>query len=129
MIKGKIENGLHPKVSVEVAGNIASSNFLALIDTGFDLDLALHHEETAKLGLKSHKYIWVTYANGERVLEPLCRARLLWHGKWKTIKVVFSNDEEPAIGTRLLQGSVVTLNFVKNNLKIEEFSRLNRKKK
>ncbi|MDZ7290213.1 MAG: hypothetical protein ONB44_13015 [candidate division KSB1 bacterium] len=128
MIKGKIENGLHPRVSVEVAGHIASKKFLALIDTGFDLDLALHHEETVKLGLKSHKYIWVTYANGERILEPLCRTRVLWHGKWKTIKVVLSNDKEPAIGTHLLQGSVVTMNFGKNTLTIKELSGLKRRK-
>lgn len=128
MIKGKIENSLHPKVWVEVAGDISSKKFPALVDTGFDLDVALHHKETFKLGLKSHKYIWVTYANRKRVLEPLCRARVLWHGKWKAIKVVLSNDEEPAIGTHLLQGSIVTMDFVKNRLTIKELSGLKRRK-
>jgi hypothetical protein len=31
-----------------------------------------------------------------------------------------NNDEEPAIGTGLLQGSVATLDFVKNKLAIKE---------
>jgi len=66
MIKGKIENGLHPKIKMEVAGKAASKKFSALVDTGFD------------------------------------------------------NDEESAVGTRLLQGSVVTMDFVKNKLAIAE---------
>jgi len=120
VIKGKIENGLHPKVWVELAGKPACKNFLTLIDTGFDLSVALHHQDAALLGLKIKKYLWITYANGERVYEPVCFARVLWHGKWKEIEVVLSNDEEPAIGTGLLQGSVVTMDFVKNKLSIRE---------
>jgi predicted aspartyl protease len=120
MIKGKIENGLHPKIRVELAGNLVFKKFLVLIDTGFDLSVALHHKEAAVLGLKVKKYMWITYANGKRVYEPICAARVLWHGKWKNIEVVLSNDEEPAVGTQLLQGSVATLDFVKNKLVIAE---------
>jgi predicted aspartyl protease len=129
MIKGKIENGLHPQIGVEVAGKISSPKFLALVDTGFDSDIALHRQEAAKLGLKIKNYIWIDYADGERVKEPICPARVLWHGKWKAIKVVLSNDEEPAVGTHLLQGSVATLDFVKNRLAIEEPIRAKRRKR
>ena len=128
MIKGKIENGLHPKIRVEVAGKTLSKKFLALVDTGFDLSVALHHKEAASLGLKIKKYMWITYANGERVYEPICPAGVLWHGKWKNIEIVLSNDEEPAIGTGLLQGSVVTMDFVKNKLAIREATGAKRRK-
>ena len=118
--KGKIENGLHPKIRVEVAGKISSKKFLALVDTGFDLEIALHHQEAARLGLKIKNYIWIDYADGARLKEPISPARVIWHGKWKEIKVVLSNDEEPAVGTQLLQGSVVTMDFIKNRLAIAE---------
>jgi predicted aspartyl protease len=98
---------------VEVAGQIASKTFSALVDTGFDVELGLHHQDPAKPGLKSDTQIRIDYADGERVHEPVCPARVLWHGKWKDIEVVLSTDEEPAIGTQLLQGSVATLDFVK----------------
>jgi predicted aspartyl protease len=129
MVKGKIENGFHPKVQIEVAGKIASKKFSALVDTGFDLEVAIHIDEATKLGLKANKFVWIRYADGKRVHEPLCPARVLWHGKWKEIKIVLSNDEEPAIGTGLLQGSVVTMDFVKNTLRIEEHSKLKRQKR
>lgn len=80
MHKGKIEDGLHPKIRVEVEGKTSSDKFLALVDTGFDLEIALHHREAALLGLKVKKYMWNSYANGERLYEPVCPARVLWHG-------------------------------------------------
>jgi hypothetical protein len=43
--------------------------------------------------------------------------------------VILSNDEEPAIGTGLLQGSIVTLDFVKNKLTTEEPIRAKRRKR
>jgi predicted aspartyl protease len=120
MIKGKIENGLHPKIQIEVTGKNASKKFVALVDTGFDLEVAIHIDEASKLGLKANKFVWIRYADGERLHEPLSTARVLWHGKWRTIKIVLSKDEEPAIGTGLLQGSIATLDFVKNKLTIGE---------
>jgi predicted aspartyl protease len=128
MIKGNIEGGLYPKIWVEVSGNSASKKFSMLVDTGFNADVALHHSEAPKLGLRITDFSWVDYADGERVFEPVCKARVLWHGKWKEFEVVFSNDEEPAVGTHLLQDSVVTLNFGKNTLTVEELSGLKHRK-
>jgi len=50
MIKGKIEDGLHPKTWVEVSGKLAAKKYYALVDTGFDMDIALHHTEALGLG-------------------------------------------------------------------------------
>ena len=120
MIRGKIEGGLHPKIGIEIRGKIVSQKFSALVDTGFDSYIALHHQTAAKLGLGIDHYTWVRYAKGKRVKESVCPASVLWHGKWKETEVILSNDEEPAIGTGLLQGSVVTMDFVKNKLAIAE---------
>jgi len=128
MIRGKIEGGLHPKILVEVKGKIAHQTFSALVDTGFDLFVALHRQEAAKLGLEIDHFTWVRYANGEREKESVCPARVLWHGKWKDIEVILSNDEEPAVGTGLLQGSVVTMDFVKNKISIREATTAKRRK-
>ena len=129
MVKGKIENGLHPKIRVEVVGKNASKKFLALVDTGFDLEVALYRDEASKIGLKPRNFVWIDYADGERLREPACPARILWHGKWKDVEVILSNDEEPAIGTGLLQGSVVTMDFVKNKLTIAEPAGSKRRKR
>ncbi len=129
MIKGKIKDGLYPKIWLEVDGNSTSKKFHALVDTGFDFDIALQHSEAQKLGLKITDFRGVDYADGEQRSEPVCPARLLWYGKWKKIKVVLSHDEEPAIGTHLMQGSSVTLNFVKKTLNIEDLTKMKHKKR
>ncbi|MGH7449989.1 MAG: hypothetical protein ACRENG_01455 [bacterium] len=100
-----------------------------MVDTGFDFDIALHHSEAPKLGLGITDFRRVDYADGEQRSEPVCPARVLWHGKWEAVKVVLSNDDEPAIGTHLLQGSSVMLNFVKNTLNIENLTKLKHKKR
>jgi len=80
------------------------------------------------IGLKPRNFVWIDYADGARLHEPACPARVLWHGKWKNLEVILSNDEEPAIGTGLLQGSVVTTDFVKNKLAIREATAAKRRK-
>lgn len=129
MIKGKIEGGLHPKIIIEAAGENASKKFSALVDTGFDMELALHHNEASRLGLRITEFVKIDYANGERGTESVCPARVLWHGKWKDIDVVLSNDEEPAIGTLLLKGSEVNMSFVKNKLTIRKPTTNRRRKR
>jgi hypothetical protein len=84
------------------------------------LKFGLHHDDATKLGMKPNDFVWIDYADGTRLREPSCTGRVLWHGKWKNIPIVLSNDEEPAVGTQLLQGSVARLDFVKNKLTIAE---------
>ena len=129
MIKGKIEDGLHPKTRVEISGQLAAKKFSMLVDTGFDLDIALHHTEASNLGLKAFGVASLDYANGEKADEPICHARVLWHGKWKRTTIALSKDEEPAIGTRLMQDLVVTLNFGTNKLTIEEYAKFKSNKR
>jgi len=45
------------------------------------------------------------------------------------IKISLSNDEEPAIGTLLMQDSIVTLNFGTNKLTIEEYAKFKSNKR
>lgn len=43
-----------------------------------------------------------------------------WHDLWQDIDVVLSDDEESAIGTRLLQGCIMTMDFIQNTLTIDK---------
>jgi predicted aspartyl protease len=41
-------------------------------------------------------------------------------GDIREVEVILSNDEEPAIGTRLLKGCVMTMNFIEDTLTIDK---------
>lgn len=44
MIIGEIEDGLHPRIFLEIAGSKGSETLSTLVDTGFDWDVGLHYD-------------------------------------------------------------------------------------
>lgn len=123
MIEGIIEGGLHPLITLEVAGDVETEILSVLVDTGFDVDVALPFNSSDRLGLEIYDTALFEYANGECEEELLCRAQVNWHGQWKKVEVVLSNDEQPAIGTRLLNGCKMDMDFIANVLTINKPSR------
>ncbi len=93
-------------------------NLKALVDSGFDGQVALHYDAADRYQLEVVRLTEVTYANGQKVEEIVCRGKVLWHNEVRRVQIVLSDDEEPAIGTRLLKGSIMTMNFVDNILAI-----------
>ncbi|MGH7595897.1 MAG: hypothetical protein ACREOI_06065 [bacterium] len=120
MIIGKIEDGLHPRISLDIAGTKGAEILSMLVDTGFDMDAALHYDFADQLGWEIYGVAEFDYANGQSDEELLCRAQVNWHGQWQEIDVVLSADEEPAIGTRLLKGCVMAMNFIEDTLTIDK---------
>lgn len=118
MITGAIENGIHPRVMVDLLTAPTQVQIDALVDSGFDGQLALHYDAADRYQLDPIKLAEVTYANGQRAKELVCLGKILWHGQARRVQVVLSDDEDPAIGTRLLKGSIMTMNFVDNSLTI-----------
>ncbi len=118
MITGVIENGIHPRVLVELLTTQAQVEIDALVDSGFDGQLAFHYEAADRYQLEPIKLSEVTYANGQKTKELVCIGKILWHDQIRRVHIVLSDDEESAIGTRLLKGSIMTMNFVDNKLTI-----------
>ncbi len=118
MITGAIESGIHPRVLVRLLTAKAEVEIDALVDSGFDGQLALHYNAADRYQLEPIKLTEVTYANGQKAKELVCLGKILWHDQVRRVQIVLSDDEEPAIGTRLLKGSIMTMNFVDNTLSI-----------
>jgi len=57
--------------------------------------------------------------NGD-IEDLICRAKVNWHGNWQDIDVALSADDESAIGTRLLKGCVMNMDFIQNILTIDK---------
>jgi predicted aspartyl protease len=119
MITGKIDNGLYPRILVTIVAPAGNGVERMLIDTGFDFDLAMHYDHADRFGLEPVDYIEVEYASGESDEEIFCRGKIDWFGEVKEVQIILSNDEEPAIGTRLLKGCVMNMNFIDDTLTID----------
>ena len=118
MIEGTIENGLYPRINIALISGNDTHNLKALVDSGFDSDLGLNYKYADLFHLEIEDFILVEYANGKLEEEISCIGYIYWFNKKKKIQIILSDDEEPTIGTRLLQSSVVTMDFIKNLLTI-----------
>jgi hypothetical protein len=85
-------------------------------------------EERAKVGKAAdaiyaplreqlEKEHWGEYIS---INELIAHGKIIWFGEERDVRVIFSDGEEPAIGTRLLKDCVVTMNFRNDTLIIEE---------
>jgi len=120
MIIGNIEEGVYPRVHTTVvtsAGNVVEK---MLIDTGFDGEMAINYDAADRFEIELEEYLKIEYASGESIDEIYGHGKILWFDEIREVEIIFSNDEEPAIGTRLLNGCVMTMNFIGNTLTIDK---------
>lgn len=120
MIKGHIEDGLYPRIKVFLFSGDNELDVKALVASGFDGDLGLNYKYVDLLHLEIEDIILVEYANGRIEEEISCTGYLKWFDMKKKVQITLSDDEESTIGTRLLQGSVVTMDFIKNLITITQ---------
>jgi predicted aspartyl protease len=120
MINGIIENGLYPRLRIKLASQAGPFEFKALFDSGFDGQLALPYFAANRLRLEIVRFVEVTYANGQKNEEIVCRGEISWHDELRAVEIVLSDDDEPAIGTALLGGCLVTMDFVNDTFSIDK---------
>ncbi len=118
MMTGTIEKGIHPRMVITLAADKGQVNLKALVDSGFDGQMALHYDAADRYELEIVRLTEVTYANGQKEEEIVCHGKIFWHNEVRHIQIILSDDEEPAVGTRLLKGSIMTMNFVHDTLTI-----------
>ena len=91
-----------------LAPNGQTSHIEAVLDTGFNGELALPAAAIRQLGLPMGIRRPAITATGDRVSLTTYRGTVLWYGQIHSIQVVEA-DSEPLLGMELLLGSRVTL--------------------
>ncbi len=120
MIVGNIDDGLHPHIVLEITGAKNLATLPMLVDTGFDVDVALHFDFADQLGLEIDDLALFEYANGQSQEDLISHVQVNWHGRWQEFEVVLSGDREPSIGTRLLKGCLMNMDFIQNLVAIDK---------
>lgn len=80
----------------------------AIIDTGFDLELALPRATIRGLGLTWRDEIEMTLADGQATRFQLYGSTVIWHERQREIRVLETSDEA-IIGADLLWGSTLSV--------------------
>ncbi len=110
MITGVVINQ-SPYIEVTVIGNRGQMGIVALIDTGFDGCLSLPMEMGVVLGLELNDMVEYELADGTVNTELVFIAQVDWEGETKEIDVILSSSDEALIGTELLEGKSLNIDF------------------
>ena len=94
MIDGHVDQNRKAIIPVDLldgAGRLRRLN--AIIDTGFDLELALPGATIRNLGLTWRDEIEMTLADGQTVGFPRYAATIIWHDRQREIRVLETSHE------------------------------------
>ena len=112
MMRGYVNRYLEPVVTIEVEDSDgALQSFEAVLDTGFNGDLALPYRAIEHLGLidRDREEDW-TLATGDEGPMPEFDGVVSWHGQSREV-VVLETRGEPLLGTSLLSGSRISIDM------------------
>ena len=118
MIRGVVIDH-SPYVDVEVFGNHGQTVVTALLDTGFSADLCLPIEIGITLGLELWDVVETELADGTLNLEPSYSAHINWNGELRMVDVILKYSDEALLGTGLLEGKSVNIDFRTGEVIIE----------
>jgi len=108
-----------PYVEVMVFGNRSQAVTIALLDTGFSSDLCLPIEIGVLLGLELRNVVEMELADGSVNLEPVYTGQVDWDGELRNVDVTLTFSDEALIGTGLLEGKSVNIDFRTGEVIIE----------
>jgi clan AA aspartic protease len=108
-----------PYIEVVVIGNRGQIDTVALLDTGFDGDLSLPMEIGVVLGLELRDMVETELADGTVILELTYTAHIEWDGEFRRVSVTLTRSDEALLGTKLLEGKSVNIDFRTGEVIIE----------
>lgn len=116
---GYIDTQLNTMIEdIVVVGKAGNLRLEAVLDTGFNDEFSLPKKYFPECDLSYYGTEEYTLANGAVVEEPLYRGKLVIDNHALEVLMCISDDDQALLGTRLLNGKIVTLDFV--NYRITE---------
>ena len=112
MIKGRITQAGSPIIKVNLIGTKSQAMIEGILDTGFDGYLCLPLTIAVPLGLELIDAADSELADGTIVEdEPVFAGNVEWNGEIMDVEILLTKSSKVLIGTSLLKGTEVQLNF------------------
>ena len=118
MIEGRIDMNLEAFIELDVLLERATTPQRFLVDTGFNGFISVSQELVDQLGLKLLDVQEGITADGRRGYFDTVEITVLWHGESRTMQAQIL--DEALIGTRLLRGSRIRADWVRDGTFVVE---------
>lgn len=120
MIKGRITQAGSPIIKVNLIGTKSQAMIEGILDTGFDGYLCLPLTIAVPLGLELIDAADSELAAGTIVEdEPVFAGKVEWNGEIMDVEILLTKSSKVLIGTSLLKGTEVQLNFATSEVFIK----------
>jgi clan AA aspartic protease len=111
VIEGRINELGEAALQVVVSGIRAQAKVDAVIDTGFSGELCLPIETAIQLGLELCGIEFYELADGAIQRANVFKAKVEWFSKEREVEVVLTESPQALVGTGMLMGKKVELDF------------------
>ena len=129
MIEGFVNEDLEPVIEVGlVAGDKVERTF-AIIDTGFNGYLCLAENLIDKLDLSYIGTDLFELGNGEIVENDVLSGSIIFDGRECNVLVILSTSSDVLIGTSLLKGKTLFIDFIDRSVEVKDAKGEGRKAK
>jgi clan AA aspartic protease len=119
MIQGRVNPRGEPVVHISlISSTNRSRSYTAVIDTGFNGTLSLSESLIRRLGWRWIGHESYEIATGDVVREKVFVGLVRWMQRIREVDVVASHARDILIGTRLLQGNRLFIDFLKCRVRI-----------
>lgn len=119
MIQGHIASGT-PILEIAVRGKKAGMTLEGVLDTGFDGHVCLPISIAVHLGLELTRVVSAELADGTVLEDELVFAgQVTWDGALVDVDILLTRSEDVLIGTSLLSGHSVSLDYQRGKVLIE----------
>ena len=119
MLHGRVNPRGEPVVRLSlISSTNRSRSYPAVIDTGFNGTLSLPESLIQRLGWRWIGYESYEIATGDVVREKVYVGRVRWSRRIQEVDLVASHSRDILIGTRLLQGNRLFIDFRKSRVRI-----------
>lgn len=123
MLRGRLREDGQAVVELEVVCSDGSRRPIsAVIDTGFNgqVSLARHVVDTLDLPLTYEGTVEVELASGTVVDEDVYSGPIRFDGHERQVEILLTDAEDTLIGTGLLTGKVLLVNFVTREVTVRD---------
>jgi predicted aspartyl protease len=121
VIVGRVNDDGVPEITLA----IGNDDWPAIVDTGFNGDLELPTTLFNSLDAEYVGPLMSSLAGGQTIVEDCYQVRFPFDGEVVTVQATFVDARSILIGTRLIQGYVLTVDFPKRAVQLERTPRSN----
>jgi clan AA aspartic protease len=119
-VNGQVDHANRALLTINVAASRhdESQEIVVWVDTAFNGDLVLPYQEIERLQLPQASSARAILADGQTVELETFECLVEWFGESRPVEVVANEGQLPLLGTSLLTGRVLTIDYQQQTLQL-----------